>query len=120
MKCIVLFVISIFLIGSVSAQKPSINSGDYSRWPFLSGAELSNDGQYVLYKILKGDGLKVQSGNKIVVKHINSDREIPLPYNSEQHSFAGDSKFLIFKLPGDSLGIVHLGVGSIQYIPHVV
>ncbi|HEX9512830.1 MAG TPA: prolyl oligopeptidase family serine peptidase [Puia sp.] len=113
-----LFLISVFIhcINILFGQKPPIDSAVYDKWPSVEGADISNDGNYVLYII---ENQPVGS-RTLVIQATNADWKIEIPgTTSYSADYSQDNRRAVFTKREDSLGIVTLGGSSVEYIPHV-
>ena len=95
---------------TLNAQKKLISHSTAKSWPVITSPSISNDGQYFTYILGSFD-----SGKTLIVQSLDRSwkKEVHGAYNS---LFTNDSRFLIFSLPGDSLGILPLGKENIKYI----
>jgi dienelactone hydrolase len=109
---------SILLISTIFSfgQKPVIDDKVYNEWPSLGTLSLSNDGNYVFYKIFTGPFLS-RKVNKIVLKAVHSGWEMEI-HTASQMMFTNDSRMALFKA-GDSLGMITLGTFRVETISHV-
>jgi len=121
MRVFILILFLSFFSGSCFGQKPFIDSSVYARWPQLGlnylGNGISNDGNYCIYTTYFVKYLHALD-RKWVVKstHGSWEKIIPDALNS---MFSSDSRLVIFRNSGDSLGIITLGTSSVEYIPRV-
>ena len=100
------------------AQKPSIDSSVYRKWPSVANPGISDNGKYVYYDIKVG----TVYGNdvKTFIQSTQSNWKLAMP--SEHKSdivFTKNGKSAVFINKNDSLGIVTLGSSLIKYIPNV-
>jgi len=95
------------------AQKPLLDTGAFSKWTSVGGAAISNDGNYVSYRI---ENQPLGSLTLVLEATTgNWKREIP---GGTGAFISSDSRLAVF-LQKDSLGIITLGASSIEYIPHI-
>src|SRR6202012_1685483 len=95
------------------AQKKALALSTPDNWPAIESPAISNDGRAVLYAInipSKGSRLIVQATDR------SWKRELP---GVSRGLFTSDSRRMIFKTLGDSLGIFELGADNIRYISGV-
>jgi len=100
------------------AQKPAIDSTSYTKWPFLGGGTLSNDGKYVVYNV------KSALRSRTIIKQLVESRTISWQFEvqatgEKKPKFSSDSRYCVFNNSKDSLGIVTLGISSVKYIASV-
>ncbi|SFE98164.1 Dipeptidyl aminopeptidase/acylaminoacyl peptidase [Chitinophaga sp. CF118] len=115
MKHFLFFFLLFFSPIYLFAQKPLIDSSVYNKWPSVKGANISNNGKYVLYYIrnepIGSDILILQATDnkwKIKVEGINDA------------VFTQNSQSAIFLGPNDSLSLIKLGSKYVEYIDHVI
>jgi dipeptidyl aminopeptidase/acylaminoacyl peptidase len=124
--------LSVPLLSTAQSKKP-LDHSVYDRWQSVQGAQISDDGKWVVYMInpQEGDGdLIIQSTDG------NYKKAVPRGYSSV---ITNDSRFVIFKvrplfkdtrdarikkkrpdeLPKDSLAIVELGKDSVWKVARV-
>ncbi len=110
-----LFLFPLLQIVTLSlAQKKPLDFAAFESWQTVSGEQISDDGNYVLYTVNTGTtgvSLEVKATTGAWHKQIKNARH---PRMTE------DSRYVIFELPGDSLGIQELGKDKIYFIPNVV
>jgi hypothetical protein len=108
-------------LNNIVAQKKTIKNDSYENWTTLKDMEwnvsslISNDGKYIAYKYgapKTGDFIVIRSTDNIYKKEFKVEEPT-------EASFTGDSRKVMLKLPGDSLGILTLGSDSIIYIKDV-
>ena len=97
------------------AQKPIIDSGVFGKWQSVVNPAISNDGVYASYAI---NNLPVGSFS-VVFQSTDLKWKMIIPCGCTSSEFTDDSHSIIFKNSKDSLGIVALGTGNINYIPNV-
>ncbi|MEO6949073.1 MAG: prolyl oligopeptidase family serine peptidase [Ginsengibacter sp.] len=129
----IFFRISVFLLffclQSVytHGQKKPLDHSVYDEWQSTNGAQISNDGKWIVYEIQPQEG----DGEIIIQSSMNNyKKQIPRGYNA---TITEDSRFVIFKinphfkdtrnakikkkktdeLPKDSIAIIELGKDSI-------
>ncbi len=122
-------------ITSASAQqaKVPLDHSVYDGWNRISARAISNDGQWVFYRLSPGLG-----DSELYVRNIRSGQEIEIP-RGDSADFTRDSRFVVFQiqpqdsivkdlrikdtrpanLPKDSLGILNLATGEIVRIERV-
>src|ERR1700722_11563510 len=95
------------------AQKKPLDYSSYADWPSIHSAKISRDGKYVMYvhsTVDKGPALIVASTD------LSWKKEFPGVFDG---SFTRDDRRLIFSKPTDSIGILELGSGELQFIENV-
>lgn len=115
----------LMLVGapSVIAQdKAPLDHDAYDRWNRIQGSEISNDGRWLVYSLVPGDG-----DATLVLRDLNDGRELSVP-RGVGGTFTSDSRFLAFtirpaeeavdaareedlrpdQMPKDSLGVLDL------------
>lgn len=120
MKCVILslilFISHIYLFcqnQKNSQPKPSIDLSVLGKWPFVSNAAISNDGQYAQYTV-------DDPTTGIVNNYICSLESSWLLCTGYYHGqFTNDSKIAIIKINNDSLQIVKLSDKTVNYITNV-
>ncbi len=98
---------------TVNGQKLIINHSTSENWPIIDSYAISNDGKFIEYVVTipsKGSNMYVVASDKSWSKEI---------YDVSIGSFTTDSRKMIFKNVGDSLGIFDLEAGTIWYIAQV-
>ncbi len=105
--------ILINLSESLFAQKKPLDFSTPESWPIIESPAISNNGKYISYTIAIHS-----KGNNYIVQAIDHSwkKEIAGIVNA---SFTADSRILIFRNLGDSLGIEELGTENIRYITNV-
>lgn len=111
-KTVVVFFFVFCGYSFVMAQKRTIDENAYINWPYINEAAISNDGKFVVYSYGRNgkDTLTVQSTggnyrNTIVRGH--------------DAVFSEDSRMVIYKIQGDSLGILDLYKETSQFLSNV-
>jgi dienelactone hydrolase len=98
----------------VLAQKPSIDSTVYGRWPSLRGNGLTDNGKFAFYVVLN----MPIGGQTLVILSTESNWRVEIA-GGDQCAFTPDSRKALFSKSGDSLGILTLGGSDVKYIAHV-
>ena len=117
MRYALLLSILVAYTGLLSAQKPPIDSSVYGKWPSVGSGAISNDGKFAMYVISNQP-----VGSQTFVLHATgTDWKLEIPGGAavSLYRFTQDSRVAFFTRPKDSLGIVHLGTPTVEYIPHV-
>lgn len=116
MKRFVLFFAWIGCSSHASAQRPVVDSGmtlEVGHWPSVRFYTISNDGNYVLYKI---QNVPVGSSTLVVQStHNGWKREFP---GLGTGLFTADSKRMIFAEGRDSVCLLSLGTSEETWLPH--
>ena len=133
MKKMFFLLLAFIAVQQISAQKKTLDHSVYDRWQSVQGAQISDDGKWVVYMVnpQEGDGdLIIQSTDG------NYKKTIARGYSS---IITNDSRFVIFKIrplfkdtrdarikkkrpddmPKDSLAIVELGKDSVWKVARV-
>src|SRR5258708_12451702 len=106
-----LFLISVFIhcINILFGQKPPIDSAVYDKWPSVEGADISNDGNYVLYII---ENQPVGS-RTLVIQATNADWKIEIPgTTSYSPDYSQNNHRAFFPNRKNILAIITLDVSS--------
>jgi len=98
-----------FAIGGY-CQKPPVDTSDFDTWPMVATPSLSNDGKFATYQVLH----QPRSSSSFVIRSIRTKWKYIL--KGIYGVFTPDSRFVVFRNEGDSLGILMLGRDSIEYI----
>ena len=119
-------------LGAQEQRRP-LDHSVYDGWNRISARAISNDGQWVLYRLTPGLG-----DSRLLVRNIRSGSEIEIPRGASPE-FASDSRFVVFEiepsdsivkamrmedtrdadLPKDSLGILDLAGGNVTRVARV-
>jgi len=100
---------------SLQAQKHVIDSSVYEKWEFVTkGAQISNDGKYVAYRI-KNHPVGVTS---LIMESSDAKWKWEIP-GAGYFIFCRNNNKVIYSLPGDSLALLTLGTSEVEYIRHV-
>ena len=99
------FAISFYAI----AQKPTIDSSVYGKWPSLDNPAISSDGKYVSYYELTAQN------RTLIIQEIHGGWKLRI-LNASSPVFTEKGDKLVFAKGADSLGVVRLGSYAIQYI----
>ncbi len=92
MKKMFFLLLAIIAVQQISAQKKPLNHSVYDRWQSVQGAQISDDGKWVVYMVnpQEGDGdLIIQSTDG------NYKKTVARGYSS---IITNDSRFVIFKI----------------------
>lgn len=110
----------VFIILSVPAfsQKPALDTTVFNDWPMTGFAKISNDGKYVYYEVVHYSYNEI-GWKENVIQSAASNWKKTFSNVSSDVRFSDDSKRVVFILSGDSLAILKLGTGQIDYIPRV-
>ncbi len=133
MKKMFFLLLTILAVQQISAQKKPLDHSVYDRWQSVQGAQISDDGKWVVYMInpQEGDGDMIMQSTDG-----NYKKTVARGYSSV---ITNDSRFVIFKirplfkdtrdarikkkrpdeLPKDSLAIVELGKDSVWKVARV-
>lgn len=113
MKHLVIFIISILLTYALFAQKKvPLQIANYEAWEHVGGQQISNDGNFVLYTISSSI-----SSRMIIQSTITSwKKEIQ---GATSPLFTENSQYVLFSIPGDSLGIMELRGGRVNYLSNI-
>jgi dienelactone hydrolase len=104
----------ILISGTGIAQKPSIDTSVFNKWPSVGNPTISDDGNYVLYTINN----QPVGGHTMVIQATKHDWEVEVP--GVTHAiFTRDNRRAVYIQPNDSLCICTLGTGVNVYIDHV-
>ena len=111
----ILIVVFMLLYSSISlyAQKKLISHSAAESWPVISSPSISNDGKYFTYILGSLD-----SGKTLIAQSVDRSWKKEI-HGAGNCLFTNDSRFLVFSLPGDSLGILKLGTDALKYIGEV-
>jgi dipeptidyl aminopeptidase/acylaminoacyl peptidase len=90
------FLITLILSSSVWAQNKVLNVEDYDRWSHITGAEISNNGNWMAY------GLRPNGGDDTlhVISLNNSDTQYEIPL-AEDAVFSDDNNWVAYTLTVD-------------------
>lgn len=116
MKLFFLVIISSFSFFTCRAQKPSIDSSVYGRWPTASKPVISNNGKYTGFRNSFFNGSKLNYD--FVVKSVTDDWEIKLN-GVYDGIFTSDNSKLLLRHQGDSVGLLDLKSKSIEYLSNI-
>lgn len=107
------------VLNTAYAQKPSLDIKAIRHFPELRPMlpkSISNDGAYVMYTVSipdTGSVLYIRSTKGDFVKEVKG-----LPQYYSNASFTEDSRYAVFKLPGDSLCLLDLKSRKETYLPN--
>ncbi|MBL7473648.1 alpha/beta hydrolase family protein [Robertkochia sediminum] len=88
-----LFMLGLFLAGLVvQAQKRSLTPADFDQWKAITGAELSPDGQHLIYELSPGMG-----DPSLVITNLKRGTSDTIP-RAEDPKFSGDGSYLTFAI----------------------
>ena len=127
------FLVALTFTSTISAQKKILNHSDKDLWNTIENRTISNDGNFILYALKKGDRdqhLKIKGKNGTMI--FEHER-------SENGKFTYDSKFAVFtikawqdsilemkrrkvkkdEMPKDTVGIYDLNSKALHKIAHV-
>ncbi|UAY55742.1 S9 family peptidase [Arachidicoccus terrestris] len=123
MKRLLNILFFIIITKSLSAQKPALDTSVYNKWPSIEEVQVSNDGQYVLYKIVQGTYFQ---GPRQFIKLVcvSDDKHWKKEFTSIQKGFMAcrfspDSRYAVLSLPHDSLQLLQLGTDRSVYFSDV-
>ena len=123
MKSAIYLVLSVCLSANLQAQvveadsKPPLDTSVYSNWLSVDNPQISNDGNYVAYKVQRGTGFSRNPGS-LRIKSIKTGKELEID-DPASTAFSADSKMLFCLTHEDVLNIADLAVGAISRIKHV-
>ena len=111
-----LILVSLFFLLSdlkTSAQKPILCFSASFTWPYISSEQISNDGKTAIFIVSR-----ITTGSSLFVQRIDGSwkREFVSAFDG---AFTDDGRHLIFKISGDSLGILNLTTNTLRYYEHV-
>jgi len=106
---VLLFTVFIFTL-PLLAQKPSVDTSTFNKWPLVYGEKLSPDGQFITYSIGRG-----QEGSQIFASTRPSGWK-ELYSRCSQADFLANSKYAIFRTADDSLFLLKLGTGYREFV----
>src|SRR5271154_3204665 len=112
-KFIFIILAAFFFLNETKGQKSHLDYHTPTIWPTLRFESISYDGKYVSYSVdmpSKVPHFFVQATN------LSWKAELT---DVSQSAFTTDSKRMVFRNEGDSLGILQLGKDSISYISQV-
>ena len=123
MKIIIVIIIWLALPISVMAQKPPVDFKAIDNWSYLSDSRISNDGNYMLYVIKGNDDANDINGDTykrcLIIRSTGKTFWKKMLPNVDNGVFSADSKFLVYKSPGDTLFLQALGAEDQFYIANV-
>lgn len=135
MKRFYLLTLCLILFFNVHAQKKTLGHEDYKIWNNIDHREISNDGKWVAYDVVRQE----DADPKIYIKDLEG--EIIFEQNrSEKPAFTFDSRYVLFRIlpnkvdvkslkriktkkkdmPKDTLGILDLKSGILTKIPQLL
>lgn len=101
------------------AQKPVLDTSVFKEWPKIESGKISNDGQYVSYRIIySGYGDVVRE--ELVIQPVSGRWKRVLPSVTSDIVFSSDSKKAFIKLTNDTLAIFSLHNNDVNYIPDAI
>jgi len=109
-----LTVILVFAAHLCMAQKQLLEQKEYS-WPMSYSPKLTNNGRFIKYIISGPDGAQLTT-----VQSADGKWKKDFKAGENETSFLQDNKYLVAKLPGDTLAIMTLGTDRIRYLDHVL
>lgn len=115
MKHLSLFSLLVCYSVIVFAQKLPIDSSVFEKWPSVGNPQISNDGNYVLYTI---NNLP-ENSSSLVIKATNNSWEKEITSSASYNAkITEDSRLAIFVKSIDSLGLITLETGQVDWIPN--
>jgi dipeptidyl aminopeptidase/acylaminoacyl peptidase len=96
------------------AQKRPLDHSSVANWPLIVSSRISNDGQYVAFK-MKSE----KAGASLTVQDKAAKWKKEIADVGNDYQFTEDSKWLIYRLPNDSIGLLKLGKSDFEYIGQV-
>ena len=132
MKNTYLFLMGLFLtVINLQAQKKSLTPDDFDQWKIISGAQLSPDGNYLVYQLRPGMG-----DQDLVIKNLKTNQADTIARGGS-FKFSGDGSYVAFNIDTplairrkeetkktskkkrvkDSLGIYVLATGKLTKYP---
>src|ERR1700754_4660858 len=109
-KYFCLCLLMLLIITTAVAQKPALNLVNYKNWNTLSNGDISDDGNYAFYTIVK----RPPERNTLILHSTHSDWKKSLT-GASQGVFDKESRILAFK-QGDSLGVLNIAQDKLEYI----
>jgi dipeptidyl aminopeptidase/acylaminoacyl peptidase len=94
-----------------SAQIRVIDSSAIFNWPKISSECISNNGQYVAYKLAINKHLPI-----LVLQHVDGSRNVEIPGVLGNPEFSENSQWLIFRHSQDSIGVMNMLNDSLEYV----
>ena len=133
MKQLFLICIGLMIATSAMAQKKVLDHEDFAIWNRITSVSVSDDGHWVTWRTVPGEG-----DAKLHLFHVQSEKSIAFPRVSSSW-LTSDENYLIYRctaatdtlkamrrnnikkadLPGDSLVIYDLRLGTSRTIPHL-
>jgi hypothetical protein len=104
----------VLLSNEIIAQKRPLGHSDATTWPLIVSSKISNDGQYVAYKV-KSE----KAGASLTVQDKKANWKKKIAGVDDDYLFTEDSKWLIYSLPNDSIGLLELGKSNLKYVSQV-
>jgi hypothetical protein len=108
MKSVLIFIVLIFLVVWVEAQKKVIPANSSIQWPEVANPVISDNGKYIAYRII------CNAGFKMIIQQVAGDFKMEFD-SAMEPVFTTDCKFVYFKKGRDSLGILDLKKGDLKY-----
>jgi dipeptidyl aminopeptidase/acylaminoacyl peptidase len=96
---------------AVVAQKPAIDYSAMDTWPIISPRLISNDGNFICYTSETG-----RTGLELVVQSTRSSWKKVIE-RADVELFTEDSRYLVYRNGGDSLGLIDLYNDRVSIIP---
>lgn len=94
-------------------QKRLIDYSTHEYWPYINEEKISDDGRYVSYSV---GGMKLE--DTLTVQTVDGRWAKRIP-RGRQAVFTADSRFLVFTMGADSLGVLSTGGNDISLSPGV-
>lgn len=98
----------------VFAQKKLLDHSSVATWPVILYSKISNNGRYVAYKIKTDKG-----GASLTVQDKEAKWKKEIGGIGNDFQFMEDSKWIIYCLHNDSIGLLELGKTGSKFIGHV-
>lgn len=98
---------------SAHSQKPIIDSTVFNRWSKTGGAELSRDGNYGVFYILRP-----QQSPTVIVSATQKKWKKEFS-NIKGGALLADNKWFVFQTEQDSLCLLRLGSDEVKFLAHV-
>ncbi|MDR3713325.1 MAG: prolyl oligopeptidase family serine peptidase [Puia sp.] len=96
---------------SLCAQNKLLDHSTPFNWPILNSVEISNDGHFLNYKIIKANQASV-----LIIQSTSSSWKKEIPGAITEIQFTENSRWLLFRNADDSIGIFDLSKDSLYYI----
>jgi hypothetical protein len=109
-----LSLIVILCFGTTFSQKIILDTSAVKNWPTVSDGKISNDGEFISYRINN----QPVGENTLVIKSID-DHVFKNIIGASGETFSEDSKWCVFKKGGDSLYFFNTKYNTTYLVPKV-